>query len=104
MSDFLDRMAFRAQGAAPVLRPRPISLYEGAPDLFEEVHEEREAPPPSRPAAHSPPARAARGPSEPGPPGRRAEAGPVRMPQARAEAPPDRERAGPAPVSSPPRS
>ncbi|MEA3066191.1 MAG: hypothetical protein QOJ27_2652, partial [Sphingomonadales bacterium] len=54
MSDFLDRMASRSQGAAPILHPRPLALFEGGPELLEEVHVEREAAPSGRRAAPPP--------------------------------------------------
>lgn len=59
MSDFLGRLAARAVGTAPALRPRPRALFEpdaiaGAEPL--EVEEEREAPPAprARPSAAPP--------------------------------------------------
>lgn len=98
MSDFLDRMASRSQGTASVLRPRPLSMYEGGPDLFEEVHEEREA----APASPSAPARAARRAAEPGPDRPPAGALPDRIPEPWTEEARALARAQRSPVSSPP--
>lgn len=98
MSDFLDRMASRSQGVAPVLRPRLLSLYEGGPALFEEVHEEREAGVPTGAA----PVRSVRRPARPEPAETRAVAQAGPLTESWAEAPLERLQRPPAPIRSGP--